>query len=524
MMLGIIIGLVVYATSVRNGGGERKWDIDIQYSHTVDRLPAASSSMMTSAVQVQEQEERGGEDNVHYNDDSSSTLELPIYLLRPSTSIISITSSQPTTTNNNASTFSASTSYEFAHITWEHLSQSWNRTTNYHDLFPSNLEDYLGGSEIAGIDAGTKLIPSLPFASSSLPSLSETQSSAASSSSTSSTTLRTLIVLHASPKTGSTTLRTACTKNLNLTCNATQSHSELRRHSPPGYSHETTFFGLVQECSETYHFCTNNVLFFPSSATDDDRRKQTTFTENTTLPPTMQTYPNTLFIHTFPFRNYDQWALSALRQQYSRAEEEGCDRVKSLLMNNCERDHMELDIRQYTKMRMKNVWKSVVRRLEYLTSRERRRNGNNNNEEVDDDEEGEEHHLFLLYHHSELHSTMQLLSEMYGIPTLPGLEKRFKDNSGRKRKKNKKTVTNETEADVAVIVEEETEAVQHEGRRKMRRKKRIEQQKDLPSDENGTNTTATVIGEEDEPMMYCKEEERLLDMFHDCFSDELMVP
>ena len=58
MMLGIIIGLVVYATSVRNGGGERKRDIDIQYSHTVDRLPASSSSMMTSAVQVQQQELR----------------------------------------------------------------------------------------------------------------------------------------------------------------------------------------------------------------------------------------------------------------------------------------------------------------------------------------------------------------------------------------------------------------------------------------------------------------------------------
>jgi len=244
----------------------------------------------------------------------------------------------------------------------------------------------------------------------------------------------------------------------------------------------------------------------------------------------MQKYPNTLFIHTFPFRNYDQWVLSALRQQYSRAEEEGCDRVKSLLMNNCKRHNMELDIRQNSKIRMKNVWKSVVQRLEYWKKmrRKKRMNGNRNNEEGDDVEEGEEHHLFLLYQHSELHSTMQLLSEMYGIPTLPGLEKRFKDNSGRKRKKNKKTVTNETEGDVAVIVEEETEAVQHEGRRKMRRKMRrkkgMEQQMDLPIDEEGTNITAAVIGEEDEPMMYCKEEEQLLSMFHNCFSNELMVP
>jgi len=29
---------------------------------------------------------------------------------------------------------------------------------------------------------------------------------------------------------------------------------------------------------------------------------------------------------------------------------------------------------------------------------------------------------------------------------------------------------------------------------------------------------------EDEPMMYCKVEERLLSMFHDWFNDELMVP
>jgi hypothetical protein len=52
----------------------------------------------------------------------------------------------------------------------------------------------------------------------------------------------------------------------------------------------------------------------------------------------------------------------------------------------------------------------------------------------------------------------------------------------------------------------------------------MEQQMDLPIDKKGTNITAAVIGEEDEPMMYCKEEEQLLSMFHNCFSNELMVP
>jgi len=60
--------------------------------------------------------------------------------------------------------------------------------------------------------------------------------------------------------------------------------------------------------------------------------------------------------------------------------------------------------------------------------------------------------------------------------------------------------------------------------RKMRRKKRLVQQNDLPRVENGSNTTAAEISVEDEPMMYCKVEERLLSMFHDWFNDELMVP
>lgn len=157
---------------------------------------------------------------------------------------------------------------------------------------------------------------------------------------------------------------------------------------------------------------------------------------------------------------------------------------------------MELDIRKYSKLRMMNVWRSVVQRLDYWKKMRRRRNNGGKEEE-------EEHHVFLLYQHSELHRTMQLLSDMYGIPKLPGLEKRMKVGRQKERRKKKK------KRDAAAATTSE--------RRKM--------SESIVWDKEGSKTTKTQIDEfeEKETTTWCKEEELLLSMFHSCFSDELMM-
>ena len=59
-------------------------------------------------------------------------------------------------------------------------------------------------------------------------------------------------------------------------------------------------------------------------------------------------YDNTLFIHMFPFRMYDEWARSALKQQYDARGSKGCNTAKSLL-EKCKHNRMEIDFRQYGK-------------------------------------------------------------------------------------------------------------------------------------------------------------------------------
>lgn len=171
---------------------------------------------------------------------------------------------------------------------------------------------------------------------------------------------------------------------------------------------------------------------------------------------------------------------------------------------------MELDIRKYSKLRMKNVWGSVVQRLDYWKKMRKRRRNNGGKEE-----EEEEHHIFLLYQHSELHRTMQLLSEMYGIPKLPGLEKRMK--VGRQKERRKKKKRDAVAAAAAATTSE---------RRKMSTMVTMgKEHESIAWDKEGTKTTKTQIGEleEEETTTWCKEEELLLSMFHSCFSDELMM-
>jgi len=129
-------------------------------------------------------------------------------------------------------------------------------------------------------------------------------------------------------------------------------------------------------------------------------------------------YENALFVHMFPFRMYDEWARSALKQQYDARGSKGCNTAKSLL-EECKHNRMEIDFRKYGKTELSKFKEGVVQRMNLY----------------DDDEEkkkqtimmNDEQHVFLLYHHRELNRVLETLSVVYDQPLLPGSDGKGKE-------------------------------------------------------------------------------------------------
>mmetsp|Transcript_52242 Transcript_52242/g.156781 ORF Transcript_52242/g.156781 Transcript_52242/m.156781 type:complete len:271 (-) Transcript_52242:391-1203(-) len=222
-----------------------------------------------------------------------------------------------------------------AQTTWGHLAESWNRTTQYDDLL-----------------ASAKTVSSLPKSSK-----------------------RIVVVIHCGPKTGSTTLRVACSFNLEETCGIDRKLGGTN-HAPLGYMDEDKLYPLMRKCTNTSHFCAKGI----------------------SMPYDVDAFEDVQFVHMFPFRKYDEWAASALKQAYDRKGERGCERAKALLENDCAPSPMEIDFRKYGKAVLAKFKEGVVKRME----------------------DKKEEHVFLLYHHRELHDVLGRLSVAYGVPTLPG--------------------------------------------------------------------------------------------------------
>ena len=125
------------------------------------------------------------------------------------------------------------------------------------------------------------------------------------------------------------------------------------------------------------------------------------------MPYDVPAFQNVLFIHMFPFRNYDDWAASALKQQYDRGREAGCNKTKDLWEDNCTPSKMEIDFGKYGKAELARFKEGVVQRM----------NG----------DKKMEHHVFLLYHHRELNDVLDKLNYLYDIPALPGSDGKGKE-------------------------------------------------------------------------------------------------
>ncbi|KAL7459995.1 hypothetical protein ACHAXS_000464 [Conticribra weissflogii] len=221
--------------------------------------------------------------------------------------------------------------------TWGTIASVWNRTTQYEDLIQISQQNQ------------------------TLPNIDKTKK-------------RPIIIIHCGPKSGSTTLRKACKRELEQTCGII---SKKGSTNPYAYMDTKKFYPMVRSCNNTHHFCAKNI----------------------TMPNNIPVFDDIHFIHMFPFRNYDEWAKSALKQQFDRGGNVGCSKTEHLFFErNCHNSNMEIDFRKYGKTDLAMYKEYVVRRV---------------NEKHED-------HSILLYHHRELDESLTFLSTVYDIPRLKG--------------------------------------------------------------------------------------------------------
>ena len=138
---------------------------------------------------------------------------------------------------------------------------------------------------------------------------------------------------------------------------------------------EKTLYPMIRSCTQTNHFCTKETI----------------------MPLDVPTFDDTTFIHMFPFRMYDDWAASALKQAFARNGVNGCNKAAEKV-EHCIPSDMEIDFRKYGKTDLSKFKELVVPRMN----------------------EKNESHIFILYHHRDLNKVLSMLSVVYSIPLLPG--------------------------------------------------------------------------------------------------------
>ena len=279
----------------------------------------------------------------------SSKKPFPIYLID--------------TSNTDQTTIAAST--------WGEISANWNRTTQYSNLLSL-----------------ATAVPSLP--------------NQYSNHNTEKKRRRQIVLIHVGPKLGSTTLRQACRANIKRRCPQINITTQL----PPGFNGGDELVSVLNGCLNTHYFCVNqrvglDSLLLPSennTTTSEGSDKVTTATK---------TNQNIEYIHLFPFRNYNEWVKSAIKQLYDRrhGDPKECNQVKRRWENGrCRHLKIEIDIRKYPRIDVDRYQDAIVKRM------------------LEEGKRGYdmEQHTLLLYLHRDLYRTMKEVSRRYQIPMLPG--------------------------------------------------------------------------------------------------------
>jgi len=198
-----------------------------------------------------------------------------------------------------------------------------------------------------------------------------------------------ITIFHLSPKSGSSTLRKACLETQYDTCHKPRKGPNMKW--PDGYLSPRALVKLMHECTSTHHYCVKH---------------QPLILNYTTM------YDTSTFLHVFPFRQYDEWVASALKQIHFRDGDDGCNEAEELL-DRCQPHKYELDFGKYGKSYLAYFIHSLR-----MVRKSRKNRGTVN-----------AHHHILLYDYTTLDGTMQGLNRLYGVPLLKGTDE--KENSVR---------------------------------------------------------------------------------------------
>ena len=245
-------------------------------------------------------------------------------------------------------------------------------------------------------------------------------------------------VLHCLPKAASTTLRRACYAHQKESCPEIEFPQQ---QDPFGYRKVDDFFTAVKKCKDINHFCVQggdanmSIINYKGADKDDmkegeDNKDGTPKDDNwvntskeegeeadNIITPTKEERDDMKddnldrepfhFIHMVPFRNYNDWVESAIKQIYTI--DGSCNRIDRLLDEGCF-GYRELYFELYPK---------IV--LSMLTGMAFDANGNH------EDVQSKDKHHILLYNYVDVSTIVTRVSDYFDIEPMPGTNSRKKE-------------------------------------------------------------------------------------------------
>lgn len=251
---------------------------------------------------------------------------------------------------------------EWSEVRWKDLVVNWGRNTTFSDLLKMSTPLHNDGKTGSGEGAMQKKL-----------------------------------ILHCIPKAASTTLRRACYRNQKESCEAIDFPAQ---QDPFGYRNITDFFRAVKECDEVNHFCIQggDALMSVINYEGKEGSNETEVEHDDEREPLH-------FVHMVPFRNFDDWVESAIKQIF--AIDGNCDRADKLL------DHCY----GYRELYYELYPKAVLSLLIGMTF-------DANGKGIS----GKDKHHIMMYNYKDVDSVVAEVSDVFGMEPLPRTSRRHKEN------------------------------------------------------------------------------------------------
>ncbi|KAL7542046.1 hypothetical protein ACHAXR_011460 [Thalassiosira sp. AJA248-18] len=201
-------------------------------------------------------------------------------------------------------------------------------------------------------------------------------------------TMQKKLVLHCLPKAASTTLRRACYNNLKENCKAIEFP---KQPDPFGYRKIDDFFRAVKGCGDVNHYCVQGgdaKMSIINYEKDVDGRDPIHF------------------VHMVPFRKFDDWVESAIKQISLSGD---CNRADKIL-EQCygfRELYMELYPKSVLSLLIGMAFEANIKGLN-----------------------GRDKHHILIYNYKDVDNIVTEVSDFFGMDPLPRTSRTFKQERG----------------------------------------------------------------------------------------------